>query len=417
MDLAGAENQGFYRITFQWIILNLSQLGLLTMKNAKFCLFACIAILCFPSLAQAQGDSNFARTYAEDPVKLNVNSGKAPLKVEVLAPAELLTRGKTWNGYRSIGGCGFHIDWGDGNHDPHFESTYNRAEFGKHTYTVPGKYIIRAALYSPGPDDGPIYSWRGEGVVEVTGAPIAKSGISVHSPLGGEVYNYQVFPELKFALATERAGRLKMFLLDPDNNVIGEDEIRSISFNSQEISHNFRPRSYDKYDRALMDKKTRCKIELKLIAEYGTILAQTFTPSFQISPVYVSPFGGLQQMNKPLMEHGTWGAQILPARPPSKNPLEITICHAKMGNLDYSSYILDWGDGSAPEKVIKPLPQGSVHYDLVPKEFTHVYPKPGTYEIKFKSNNTDLFKSLDQIALIETLTVTVGKTTMMPSCE
>jgi hypothetical protein len=105
-------------------------------------------------------------------LKVEPTSGAAPLKVHIVAPATLEQRAKQWHVFRSPGGAGFTLLWGDGNDAVIDVRTQQgtRKRFLEHTYTKPGTYIIDARLYDPGPTDAPMWKWSGVATVKVTAA-------------------------------------------------------------------------------------------------------------------------------------------------------------------------------------------------------------------------------------------------------
>ncbi|MDZ4837533.1 MAG: hypothetical protein SGJ27_27420 [Candidatus Melainabacteria bacterium] len=141
------------------------------------------------------------------PLQLTQAAGSAPLNVRINGPDEFLEKVRSWNGRMSIGGRGFSIDRGDGPQQMrHSFAMDNQGKEGllSHTYTVPGSYRVSATTYRPGPTDAPIYNWKSSAMVTVSGGIENKTSLQTLAPGGGETFNYQEFPTVRWSLATDR---------------------------------------------------------------------------------------------------------------------------------------------------------------------------------------------------------------------
>ncbi len=96
-----------------------------------------------------------SRAEAVGKLKLSAVSGKAPLTVRVVGPRQLVVRGagqpQKWVG------CGMYVDWGDGKTPV---TVLHCSDYLVHTYNAPGRYIVKAVIFHPGPDDGPVTDWE-----------------------------------------------------------------------------------------------------------------------------------------------------------------------------------------------------------------------------------------------------------------
>ncbi len=89
-----------------------------------------------------------------DSLQLSTYRGMTPLTVHVIGPPQLISLpikvAQRWVG------CGFDIDWGDNT-----EASDDCASNLVHTYTIGGTITVKARVWHPGPDDGPITDWGG----------------------------------------------------------------------------------------------------------------------------------------------------------------------------------------------------------------------------------------------------------------
>ncbi len=97
----------------------------------------------------------------DDRLTISVNSGMAPLQVQITGPYTLIADGK--NTYNKWVGCGYNIDWGDASQE--FQQDCSVGFI--HTYKSPGTYTIKANTFHPAPDDSHVVDWTGTTTVKV----------------------------------------------------------------------------------------------------------------------------------------------------------------------------------------------------------------------------------------------------------
>ncbi len=100
-------------------------------------------------------------------LKVSASSGTAPCVVKILGPDKLVKLGQGRS--QKWSGCGYTIFWADGPNSTSPVGGIGSAcsEGFRHTYERPGTYHIRADIWHPGPDDGPVYDWGGRATVRV----------------------------------------------------------------------------------------------------------------------------------------------------------------------------------------------------------------------------------------------------------
>lgn len=339
----------------------------------------------------AQGFTRFKNGAADggQPIQVSPTSGSTPLRVTITGPDLLMTKVRNWNGRPSIGGTGFSISWGDGqrqSRDIYNWTDQNREELFSHTYTAPGTYIISASTYTPGPTDAPIYNWRSWTNVTVGGAATQSCTLQIQEPLGGETFNYQDFPVVRWSMTTDRPVDLHLQLVCGDK-VVAEDVVKNIAHNNSNSERRFSPPSFDGYERALREGNTKFRMVLQMIDAQGkTILARS-TREFSMTKRYVSSLGGLKQ------------------EPLSNDRLAVTLKY-KVNHPSCFSYSLDWGDGTkdAAEKY-----DGQALLKMTEKTFTHRYQRPGVYTVVLHSNNSDPHAKLKDITPYESIIVDLTK--------
>ena len=317
------------------------------------------------------------------PLQLTQTAGPAPLNVRITGPDVLITKVRNWNGRMSIGGAGFSIDWGDGPRQTPmtFErGTSNNEDLFSHTYSVPGTYTINATTYRPGPNDGPIYNWKSAVSVTVGGDSEKKTTLQLLAPLGGETFNYQEFPTVRWSMSTDR--RVNLYLqLVCENKVVAQDVVKGIAHNNPNSERSFSPPTFSEYENALKNGKTKFRMVLQMKDENGkTILARS-SREFTMTNRYVPSMGGLHR--------GPVGA----------DPLSVTLNY-EVNHPSCFSYNLNWGDGSvdAEQKY-----DGHALLKMTNKVFKHRYKKPGVYNVVLRSTNLDPHEKLKDIVPIESI--------------
>ncbi len=312
--------------------------------------------------------SSDATSLAQPGVHLSVNKGRAPLTVSLSGPAVLLEKAKACQ--RIWGGMGFSIDWGDGS-PRGGRVNENCTEQLKHTYTVPGRYSVQVSVFHPGPNDAPVYDYQGSGEVEVTGES-GKGPVTVKALVGKEelapLYYGTGLRPLRYLVNTTRPLRIKAELVKEDGSVILKEE-KAVS-NSGTDSFFWSAYGNGPAAEHYVKGKLRARYRLTALAD-GKEVAKDDSPFFPI--------------------HASATFRSFEVRPGSgKAPLEVT-ASSSFHHAECISYIVDWGDGSAPEnggtfsgKKSCPLTSHRV-------ELTHKYSKPGKYTIRWHDNSGNPF--------------------------
>lgn len=102
---------------------------------------------------------------ATDALQLSALSGKAPFKVEIKGPVRLTKLGL--GQYAKFVGCGFDINWGDGQSTSLDLLSQSCSNGLNHTYQSPGVYTIKAKTYVTRPDDSYKDDWSSQLTVMV----------------------------------------------------------------------------------------------------------------------------------------------------------------------------------------------------------------------------------------------------------
>jgi hypothetical protein len=263
------------------------------------------------------------------PIQVSPTSGSPPLRVTITGPDLLMTKVRNWNGRPSIGGAGFSISWGDGQRqtrDIYNWTNQNKEDLFSHTYTAPGTYTVSASTYTPGPTDAPIYNWKSWTNVTVGGTAVQGCTLQIQEPHGGETFNYQDFPVVRWSLTTDRRVDLYIQLVCGDK-VVAQEILKDIAHNNSNSERRFSPPSFDEYEKALRQGKTKFRMVLQMIDAHGkTILARS-TREFTMTKRYVSSHGGLKQ------------------EPQSNDRLAVALKYT-VNHPSCFSYSLDWGDGT-----------------------------------------------------------------------
>ena len=360
------------------------------------------------SVANAQGFGQ------EDPIKgqlnLNATSGNVPFTVAITGPQDFLSIALKHRGGRHMGQP-YVINWGDGKQSPDWNEKFD----GRHTYSVPGTYTIRASLLRWHPNDSTSEKWEATEQITVTSSQAIAPHLKVLSPTTVETFPYQEYPNLVLDLRTNTRSELLMEMIDDRNQVIAKEIINDFSYSSPKFEHGFQPPDFDRYMEALRQRgKQKCHLRLQLRDQSGKVLATANTPPFFITPILSK---SMTKLNLATVEHlgdgfgrinspGSGGV-VVPALKGGSNPLEVTLRFTASHKFDFS-YELDWGDGSKPTRKIatvtknRGLLEGKTFY------FKHVYPKAGKYLVKLKSTDGDPLEPLDKIICYEVLEVHPG---------
>jgi PKD repeat protein/outer membrane murein-binding lipoprotein Lpp len=321
------------------------------------------------------------------------NSGQAPLTISLQAPQDVMTKMQKCVysiGWFGASGNGLYVDWGDGRTDPQYSQSLSgqscASAVQSHIYTAPGTYTIKVGSWHPGPTDAPITDWEGTTVVSVSGSGSAIS-LDLLAPLGGETYQYQEFPTIKWHITTNKKVSLRIELLDQDGNVVASETKNDIGYNGEDSSQ-IRPRTWDTYDTLLRAGKNRFSVRVSIVDD-GKVVAQKRSGDLTMSALWTNNLTG-----------------GLPVSPTSgAAPLTVTLNY-NIWHPSCISYRLDWGDGSTPDTLIQPVQQSCL-LDSQNKVFTHTYTRSGDYTVIMKSNNNDPFKDLDSIVMYESSKVQV----------
>lgn len=363
-------------------------------------ILATLIALCFAqSLSVAQGWTD------PDPelVSLSAVQGAAPLTVRVTGPQKFCEKFLKWDGRYGFGNPGWWIDWGDGSSQPG-DMTEKRkpGPLGTHTYTVPGTYRVRASIVHLDYVDRPIHDWIGENTVTVSaqGAPSGGSSgasggrpaqigvtLDVLQPRGG-TYTYQVFPDVKWKLATDRAIKLKVDLVDQKNEVIAHGVEKEIAYNQPAEATSFQPPSFEAYDRALVAGKTTFRYVVTATAADRSVQMTKSSPWFKMTREYV-----------PISDR----LHVISNTPTSGGAASVVLGYL-VNHPRRFSYTLNWGDGSKPDQGAT---NGSTLLVRETKKFTHTYSHPGIYKVILRSNNSEPYKKIEDIPFYESVTVHV----------
>lgn len=353
-----------------------------------------IALCLVQSVSFAQGWTDPAPAV----VSLSAVQGRAPLTVRVTGPQKFCEKFLKWDGRYGFGNPGWWIDWGDGASQPGDMTEKRRpGPLGTHTYTVAGTYKVSASIVHLDYADRPRHDWIGENTVTVypsagavqKPAAVAQTGVAldVLAPSGG-TYTYQVFPDVKWKLATDRAIKLKVDLVDQQNNVIANGVQKEIAYNQPSEEASFQCPAFETYDRALLAGKTTFRYVVTAAAVDGSLQTTKSSPWFKMTREYVPISDPLHVVSNTPAAGGS--ATVV---------LGYLVNHPKR-----FSYILDWGDGSKPDQGAT---NGSTLLVREIKKFTHTYLQPGAYKVILRSNNGDPYKKVEDIPFFESVTVRV----------
>ncbi len=334
------------------------------------------------------------RQIQNEALQLIKSTDSLPCTVEIVGPAVFVSKANSLDPKRYYGwGPGLRIDWGDGCSWPQRGSKVSEAEssVSRHRYTVPGTYKIRAFLYHHGPNDGSVTDWYAEAVVEVSGGNIENLPLSLEilSPGKNEVYGFQEFPVIKWRLQTNKSVNILFQMLDLQNNLIGMDELKNISFNSEEQEKRLSLRAFAELEKSLSRGNHKFKIRMIVSDQSGNQILSKESKAFTMTDEFKS-----NNLKAFIIE-------------PEGRPLEASVSYMSY-HVDDLSYILDWGDGSPPVQALKPLPLKGSMLKAKQLVFRHKYAKPGRYQVKIRSNDGRIFTDLEKIPYYEAVYLEVG---------
>jgi hypothetical protein len=302
--------------------------------------------------------------------RLAVNAGET---VTLTGPAILLERIKSCQ--QGWGSNGYTINWGDGRgSDPQSRNCLSEI---RHAYTVPGSYTVYAAVYHWGPTDMPVDEWTGKTTLTVSGKAGAL-GLELLEPKGGETFYYQDYPKIRFSVVTGQKLDLGFELLGADGSVSASGEVKSVSYNGEGSAYLgvHMMGEAESYAQLLRTSKNSFTLRVTAKDEAGKVLLQKeskpFTMLAELARNFPNPF-----RTKPAS-----GRSIT---------ADYSFYHP-----DCSSYELDWGDGSPPERLEQPL-QKQCRLNSTQRNWTHTYKAPGTYRVVFRTTDIEPFTKLDQL--------------------
>ncbi len=318
--------------------------------------------------------------------------GAAPLRVTLTGPAPFM---------KTLAACvhrmgwitpGISIDWGDGQATPHYSDPDKQgqscADANVHTYSVPGRYVVKARTYHLGPTDAPVTDWTGEAVVVVTGKGAAiEPTIRIVNMREGQAFSYQGMPPVEWEAETGEKVDVRISLRASDGTVVS-------LFRKDGLAYSGRERAYlsqteAPYDAALKQGRVPFSLEAVLLrAGTQQVVAKQVIENLKVSAQ---------------LELGSAPYEVTPASGPAPLAVQLSYRHF---HKECFSYRIDWGDGSPVVQAIKPMRQ-QCKLEQGVLTLQHVYAQPGNYRIVMRTNNLSPFKALDDIVPYEAADIRV----------
>jgi hypothetical protein len=319
---------------------------------------------------------------------VSVDSASAPATVIIRAPqaftdpmvgiarvrkADIADQCRNWERFLDFT---YEIDWGDDDHrnptqmDPSGVGPDECSEPLRHVYTAPGTYRIkarRAHLGPRAPEEGMHYA-----TVTITGAP-AEPGLVLGDAVGDRVILYQEPLPVEWELSTGAPAELKLELMSPDNKPVLSRTFTNLSYvGAGRAELRFVDVAYDALVRPDMVK---ARVRATLSVGGRSIVRET--RPFILSSEYVSaplPYSGDTNPH----------AEAIPAEPNT-----VAFSHYT-SDPDCYGYRIDWGDGSAPDRVPRRNTEGCAIGGIWITTL-HKYARPGTYRIQVRTTDALMY--------------------------
>jgi hypothetical protein len=356
-----------------------------------------VAALALALLAWSGAD---IRTIPARPGGLRViqEGDRAPATVTVVAPWELLARIDLVASRREA--CelrlgfmyeGFIVHWGDDDMagtriEPLIPDADGCQDWRKHQYTVPGTYRIRAGLYHLGPDDAPVGDWGAETTVTISGdrRPLDFAFVETDHP---EPYLYGDRITVVWNLTTDGPSYLQLDLVGENGVTLTTRSFAGLSYIGKGKVELFL--QGPEYEQLIKDGMGRARIRATIRSDSGALVVRETDPLL-LSSEYVSS-----------------GDDYAPrAYLVSDTPHAVMIDHFSL-TPKCQGYLIDWGDGSPPLRVVPEQQNDCGSRDERIKNM-HVYPAAGTYRITLRTNELHhLWMLPEDRPFYEAVTITI----------
>lgn len=286
------------------------------------------------------------------------------------------------------------VDWG---WEQEHQRTFVASEFRpgapcpdplQRTFNVPGTYEIKAR-YMVGslPAGRPIASWNGSKSITIPGDP-RRLEFALLSPKPGDTIPFGNAVKMQWSIVPDGPVDLTAALIDQDGEEVFSRTFRQISYTGHGRAelHPAPPAQWADYERRLLAGKDRFTVRTSLRRNGAVIATQQVEQLVGSSEIlFERSLDLVSSRGKPANTAALWFRPLTP---------------------DCASISIDWGDGSKPDIMERPLRTRCALTRERSFLFEHTYREPGTYRIRAR-RNMDILRPLDEQSAYEELTAII----------
>jgi len=262
------------------------------------------------------------------------------------------------------------VNWGDDvfpptNTAPPLTDSDGCEDLTRHRYSAPGTYLVKASMGYLGPTDIPIHDWDTAITVTVPGTPIEVSDFTLIDVAAGQVFPYQKSIPVEWNLNAGASTDLTFEVVTESGDVAATQTFQGLRY----VGHGKASVSLNsaKYDSIV--KADMVRAHLRATARFGAKEVVRESGLFTLSAQYETTSDS--------------APKITVAREARSVSLQQTLW-----NPACDGYLIDWGDGSTPERKVAPeAPQQGCLLARTVVSSRHIYDQPGTYRIVLRTSS------------------------------